>query len=372
MGKDLLFLAVFASVVFGNIFAGSATLKILEIKGDFAKNKRCVRCHLDIYEEFKSSPHYQSTIFRDEVHKKIFKMHTKSTKSKEYVCAKCHTPTVKDTKIANIQKNRKLYDEAIGCAYCHRIQSIEKHPKANKNIISKKKAKYFGTRSPETRSDFHEIVNTNPIFKKGDICLGCHSHKKNEKKFEVCRTDSKNSEKENCVTCHMPQVPGSLSDRVETLTHSYHGFAGVHVGWELLSKYVEIKFSQEKSGFKITVINKAPHKLFLHPMREAMLVVSVYDKTLSKLKEFKKVFTTIIGKGNKPTPPWLAEKIVKDNMIKPFEKRELHFNYQPPKDSTVEVRLGFFLIKPKMAKKMGFDKEEYRKFYILKEERFDI
>jgi len=34
--------------VFANIFAGSATTKSMEIKGDFAKTKQCIRCHLDI------------------------------------------------------------------------------------------------------------------------------------------------------------------------------------------------------------------------------------------------------------------------------------------------------------------------------------
>lgn len=176
--KKLMFFLALKIFVFANIFAGSATTKSMEIKGDFAKNRQCIRCHLDIYDEFESSAHYRSTIYRDKIHKKVFEAHSKATKEKNYICGKCHTPLLKNKSIKNLKEDNEAIKEAIACAYCHRIKSIEKHAKANENIILNEKGVYYGTRNPEVRSEYHKIINTNIIHKNGDTCMGCHSHKK--------------------------------------------------------------------------------------------------------------------------------------------------------------------------------------------------
>ena len=363
--KAVLVVAMMIQALLANIFAGSATKHSMDIKGDFAKSHQCIRCHLDIYEEYKSSPHYNSTIYRDPVHKKIFQLHSKATNAKEYVCAKCHTPLVKDKSIAKMSPKKVGYKEAISCAYCHRIESIKKHPKANENIILPKKGVYYGTRNPEVRSDYHKIINTNPIHKNGETCMGCHSHKQNDKGFVVCKTESNNTMKQNCITCHMPQVAGSISDRVNTPTHAYHGFAGVSNAADKLAKYVHIDLIDTKN-LKIAIKNDAPHLLLLHPLRLAKLIVKVQRG--DKVYSFEKSFVRIIGTNKKPSPPWIATEVVKNNMLKANEKRVIDFGFALQKGDRIEVIFGFYKVNPKMAKKFGLQ----TKFITLKRKRYTI
>ncbi|BCD67934.1 multiheme c-type cytochrome [Nitratiruptor sp. YY09-18] len=361
-----LMLLGFAVWAYANIFAGSATKHSMDIKGDYAKTHQCIRCHLDIYDEYKTSPHYNSTIYRDPVHKKIFELHAKASKAEEYVCAKCHTPTLKDKKIASMDPKKFGYEQAISCAYCHRIKSIEKHAKANKNVILPKKGVYYGTRHPEMRSEYHKIINTNPIHKNGQTCMGCHSHKQNELGFVVCQTESNNSLKQNCITCHMPQVEGSLSDRVETPTHAFHGFAGVSVKPELLAKYLHIDVIK-KDPLQIRLINDAPHAFLLHPLRVAKLIVK-HKRGGKLIKEQEVTFVRIIGKDGKPTPPWIATQVVKDTMLKAGEKRVVSFDMHPQKGDTIEVIFGFYKVNPNMAKKFGLP----TKFIVFKKKELHV
>ncbi len=352
--------------VLANIFAGSATTKSMEIKGDFAKTKQCIRCHLDIYEEYKNSPHFNSTTKNDPIHKAVWEAYKSAKNAKKYVCGKCHTPTVKDLKLINSQKYEEEYNEAIACAYCHRIEAIKEHPKANENIILDKKGVYYGTRNPQIRSEYHKIINTNLIHKNGDTCMGCHSHKQNGNGFVVCKTDSNNTLEQNCITCHMPQVEGSLSDRVNTPTHAFHGFAGVKNNPKMLAKYVDLKVIPKNGYFLVEIFNHAPHDLLLHPMRTAKLIVEIY-KGEKLIKRVEQMFERVIGKDGKPTPPWVADSVIKDSMIKAKEKRVVKID-EDIKGKRVVAKIGFYIVKPALAKK--FNLEEFAKFTILKEVEF--
>jgi len=368
MRKFVLLMIFLKISLLANIFAGSATVKSMEIKGDFAKNRQCIRCHLDIYEEYKSSAHYKSTIFNDEIHKAAWEAFKKSKKPKKYICGKCHTPTLKNRSINNLKEESSAIKESIACAYCHRIEAIKKHPRENENIILNKKGVYYGTRNPKIRSEYHKIINTNIIHKNGDTCLGCHSHRKNKQGVVVCKTDSKNSMEKNCITCHMPQVEGSLSDRVETFTHAYHGFAALKNRPDLLKKYIDLVIEPKENFVKIIIKNRAPHDLILHPMRMAKLIIEVYkNNKIIKKKEI--IFQKVLAKGDKPSPPWVADNILKDNVLKGEEKREFKIAIKP-KNIKVVAKLGFYLIKPKLAKKMNLEK--YADFRLLKKSVLNI
>jgi hypothetical protein len=338
-----------AANLFANIFAGSGVKHSMEIKGDFAKTRQCIRCHLTIYKEYKASAHYNSIPERDPIHARVVELYQKAHGTTAYPCAKCHAPAVKDRKNPAADP---YYHEAIACAYCHRIEAIEEHPKANKNVISPKKGLYFGVRHPEMRSDYHKIDLSNPIHKNGDVCMGCHSHKQNSGGFVVCETESNNTLAQNCITCHMPQVEGSLSDRVDTPAHAYHGFATIDRGREYLQKYVDLNLTRNNGRLQVAITNRAPHKLLLHPLRMARLVVTFYKG--GKVVEQKSFdFERLIGKEGRPTPPWLADQVVKDTMIKGGERRLIEVEL--PEADRVEAQLLLFRVHPKIAKKMGLE-----------------
>ncbi len=340
----------------------------------FAPNSACKECHPIIYEEYQTSQHAKATIFKDPIHKAVW-LKNPASKKGAYKCAKCHTPAADNLKelvapngIGPDPKNASQND-AVACAYCHRIEAIKEGNITNHNIISKTPKKYFGTLKDHIESPFHKIDTSNKNFLQGNVCMGCHSHKKNKFGLNVCSTnENKEIENNNCVACHMPKVPGSVSNLKERKMHTFHGFAGAHAHNQMLAKYVDISFIPHLQGFGIAIDSKAPHALLLHPARVAFVKVHVVrdGKVVWKKKD---LLVRVLGKDGKPTPPWLAREIVKDTMLKANEKRVLNYPFTLQKGDKVVVVLGYMLVKPPLAKKLGID-PKYNKPYILKKAEF--
>jgi len=329
----------------------------------------CKGCHPIISSEFQQSMHKKSTIREDKVHKAVWDKHPAKAKGK-YKCAKCHTP----------QSKKAETNTGITCISCHTIKSIENHPKSNKNIyetkdktfysaekgmedkkkvIYKEKSSWLGFITKTMGSPYHTIDYREDIFYTGKVCMGCHSHKQNGKGFSVCKTDMKGAEdkKNNCITCHMPKVKGSATNIRLSATHAFHGFAGVRNAPKLLSKYIDIDYKKLDNSFDIIVHNKAPHNLLTHPLRVVELKTTLNrDGKEEELKSYK--FMKIIGTDNKPSMPWLATQIIKDNMIKANEKRILLFDKKLQKGDEIESILGFYIVNPKAVKKLGLENDK--------------
>jgi hypothetical protein len=322
----------------------------------------CNGCHPIISAEFEQSIHKKSSIKDDKVHKAVWNKHPAKAEN-NYKCARCHTP------------NNKSHD-GITCISCHTIIDVEKHPKANKNIyeqkdkllysaqkgmenkkvIYKEESSWFGLVTKTIGSPYHNIDYTNKNYYTGKVCMGCHSHKQNEKGFDICRTDLKgaNNTTNNCITCHMPKINGSATTIRESKTHAFHGFAGVRNGHKLLSKYIDINYQKTNNGFNIIIHNKAPHNLLTHPLRVVKLKTTLKrDNKIEKLKDF--TFVRIIGTDNKPSMPWLATKVIKDTMIKANEKRVVQFNVKLQKGDEIETLLGYYIVNPKAVKKLNLE-----------------
>jgi len=199
--------------------------------------------------------------------------------------------------------------------------------------------------------------------------MGCHSHKQNAHKFNVCTTDMKGAKNKNsnCITCHMPKVKGSATTIRESKTHAFHGFAGIRNSPKKLAKYIDISYKKQDNGFDIIIHNKAPHNLLTHPLRVIQLKTKL--KRNGKIKELKtNTFIKVIGTNNKPSMPWLATQIIKDNMIKANEKRVISFNTKLQKGDEIEAILGYYIVNPKAVKKLGLENEkELSEFIPLKD-----
>lgn len=375
-------------------------LLIVNVSANFEESKNCQRCHPVIYDEFYTSSHRKSSVYDDSIHKAVWDKHPLKAKEK-YSCAKCHTPSDKellkklDTGESALPRDNEAQREGVSCVSCHTIDHIEEHSKTNINKFStkkrtffsakegkeserdisfSKKSSFFGLITEKSGSPYHKIDYSNKNFYDGKMCLGCHSHKQNAHKLEVCRTDIKavQGNKENCISCHMPMVQGTMNTVHETSTHRYHGFAGTANRPEMLSPYVKLNLKRSDSGFIITVKNKANHPLFLHPLRLAQLRVSVRreDKTTT-LEPVS--FLRIIGKDGKPSMPWIADSVVKDTQIQPGESRDISFAFKLKKGDTVEARMGFYRVNPKAAKKLGLTADNsLSSFTLLKKELFQI
>ncbi|BCD60557.1 MULTISPECIES: multiheme c-type cytochrome [unclassified Nitratiruptor] len=343
----------------------------------FAPNSACKECHPLIYKEYQTSQHANATIFKDPIHAAVWKKNPLHKKG-AYKCAKCHTPAAKNFKQL-IQPNGigpdpkdPTQNDAVACAYCHRIKAIKEDLKTNHNIISKTPKKYFGTRKDHIKSPFHEIDTSNKRFLQGNVCMGCHSHKRNKFGLNVCSTNPhREIENANCVSCHMPKIAGSVSTLKKRKTHAFHGFAGAHSHNKMLAQYVDIEFLPHLKGFEIAINSKLPHDLLLHPARVAFVktVVKRDKKTVFQKTE---ILVRILGKDGKPTPPWLAQEVVKDTMLKANEKKVFKYGFALKKADKVIVILGYRLVKPPLAKKLGIKAPEATKPIIFKKAVFTV
>ena len=348
-----------------------------------ANVEACKKCHPIISKEFESSMHKKSSIYDDKVHKAIWDKHPAKAKG-NYKCAKCHTPNAKTDK----QKH-----EGITCLSCHTIKSIQKHDKTNKNVYTDKVKTFYSAEAGQenkilkykttttwygdktsTGSAYHDIDYTNKDYYDGQVCMGCHSHKQNSHKLAVCSTDEAGAKtkKENCITCHMPQVGGSATTVRLSQKHAFHGFAGARVAHWKLAKYVDLDFAKSANGFNVSVENKAPHKLLTHPLRVVQLRTKlVRNNKTTELKTH--TFIRVIGRDGKASMPWVANEVVKDTMIGAKEKRVVKFENKLQSGDQLEVVLGFYVVNPKVLKKLGLDKEkELKEFTILKSENFTV
>jgi len=330
----------------------------------------CKTCHPTIYQEYQNSLHKRSTLELDKVHAAVWKKHP-ANKNGNYQCAKCHSPK---------------QNSGVGCFVCHTIVDIKEHPKSNTNIyeknpkllysaqkgkedkriVYKETSSFFGLFKKVEGSPYHDIDYTNKNFYTGRVCMGCHSHKQNGLGFELCRVGKSgaSSQKQNCITCHMPQVEGSATTIRESKTHAYHGFAGVRNKPELLAKYIKLTLNKKENGFDIEIKNSAPHQLLTHPLRVLELRVFVNSKELDR-KRFEK----ILGSNSKPTPPWLATSFIKDTMIKANETKKISYKQDLKSLDEVEILLGYYVVDPKAAKKLGLEgQKDVTTFKTLKRE----
>jgi hypothetical protein len=319
--------------------------------------------------------HFKSTINKDKIHSAIWQKHPLKAKG-EYKCAKCHDPKVKD----------KL-DSGVDCISCHTIKDIKEHAKANSNVYESKaktfyskdinnkdkkvhyhkESSFFGLFSKVVGSPYHDIDYRNKNYYNGKMCIGCHSHLQNSANFTLCKTPNigAKDEKQNCITCHMPKITGSATTIKKSKKHAYHGFLGTHNKPKLLSKYIDLKINKTNNNFNITISNNTPHPLFTQPLRVAELRVVVKNGTNIKFNKNIK-FIKVLGKDGKATMPPFANSIIKDSMLKSNESRTLPFDYKLDKNDKVEATLGYYIINPKIAKKLDIKDKELTNFIELK------
>ena len=382
------------------IYLSILILSNLSALDQFTSSQVCQKCHPTIYKEYYSSQHRKASIFSDSIHKAVWDKHPLK-KKKMYKCAKCHTPNDKEilSKLKNhkdaLPRKNKAQLEGVSCVSCHNIKSIQKHAKSNINILTTNKKTLYSARISEKNSDdkkykmettlfglgtkesgspYHDIDFTNKNFYNGNVCMGCHSHKENAHKLQVCTSkinEHPNNDKENCITCHMPKITGSFTTLKDSKTHRYHGFSGSIHKPEMLSKYIDITFHKSNNGFNIIIKNSANHPLLLHPLRVGELQVTIIRDKKSILLPVTK-FLRIIGKDNKPTPPWIATKVLKDTQIQAKETRTVHFAHSLKTRDEVLVKLGQYIVNPKMAKKLNIKNNGLTIFKIFKEERFFV
>ena len=357
------------------------------------ENTTCKKCHPIIFAEYQNSMHNKASIFKDAVHKAVWDKHPAKPKN-NYKCAKCHTPSDHDliSGKSKLENNDIQQTEPISCQQCHKIESVEKHKKANKNILTSKD-KYFFSANKEKKgtivkfkeenymfgmmtkvsgSPYHTIDYSNENFYNSNMCMGCHSHKQSGIGFTVCDMEVKQGDsKETCISCHMPKVQGSLANQKQSKSHAYHGINIHKVTPILLSKYIKLSLEKNTNGFDISIKNEATHTLFPQPLRLNQLRVSIErDGKIIELKT--ESFARVIGADGKPSMPWLANAIISDTSIKALETRKVSYDTTLQKGDTLVVEFGYYIVNSKAAKKLDIADKSVTEFIILTKKRFLI
>ncbi len=343
----------------------------------FASSQLCKTCHPIIYNEYKESMHYKSTLQRDPLHKAIWQKHPLK-KSNSYKCAKCHDPNL----------SNKL-EKGVDCISCHKIKDIKEHSIANENIYEKKEklfyskdtkqknkiihyhkeSSFLGLFTKTIGSPYHDIDYRNKNFYTAKVCMGCHSHLKNKNKLTICQTpiQGASSEKNNCISCHMPKVQGSATTIKNTKKHAYHGFLGVYNNPKALAKYIDLKASITDNILKITIYNNAPHPLLTQPLRLAEIKIILKNKKSQKIIYKKSIsFEKIFTKKNKRVMPPLATQIKKDTMLQANEKRVIELKVPTKKNLQSIISFGYYRVDPTIAKKLQLNNKDLKEFIELK------
>ncbi len=347
----------------------------------FAKNEECVACHPTISEEFEASQHNKSTIFKDPIHGAVYNAHP-SKANDSYICGNCHTPTADNLDALVTSKNGTIPDpknetqnEAISCAFCHRITDVTEGALMDKSITSDEEKVYFTRKENPQEVPFHGLKTNKAIFEDGKVCLGCHAHKGNKNAFQVCITDiNPKASKKNCIECHMHKVEGAPSIMSEATEHTYHGFPGLHGDLTNLSQYVnlDITVEDDKKVFDVIVKHDSPHSSLLNPLRFSQLAVSIQRGDEIINMEPQQLFKMIGAKG-KMAPPWLATEIIRDTRIPPNTKKTYTYAHKLKTGDIITAKFGYFLVPPHMLKNLKLEEnEEAKKFRVISTKKFTI
>lgn len=328
----------------------------------YKKSGKCSSCHPIIYSEWKMSMHAISSAHKDKahaaVHRKFMGAMKKAGKPENYHCANCHAPmaeNLKDLMTGKAKINDKKWQEteSIGCAFCHRVESIVEKKKFNSYKINKDGTYYTGSVSGKAP---HK-TSSSTIFSNGEMCMGCHSHKINSKGAKICVMKEEGLEG-NCLLCHMAESNGKPAKKSKRLTHSSHLMMGGHSP-SMLKKAVSLDAALKVSGteglLKVDLENIMTHTFpSTNPMRMAFVQVEAKDEkggvVWSNFKETpfndpKAVLFKAFKAGDKKgVPAWAAEDVAVDTRLKSGEERTLTYTIPSLKDvKSVEVQVIYML-----------------------------
>jgi hypothetical protein len=150
--------------------------------------------------------------------------------------------------------------------------------KANINTKAKQAKNYkptlYGRLINPDDSEKHSSTS-NPVYAK-KVCMGCHSHKRNDNNVTIFRAMDKKQDSLGCIKCHMPKLAGGAEkiDKKARGEHVSHKFLGIH-DVEFRKTGVDINISTENEKLIVTLTNKMEHPLIVQPARAKYLKIEV-------------------------------------------------------------------------------------------------
>jgi len=323
--------------------------------------ERCAKCHWQIYLQWKSSMHAQSTALSDPIHGAFYgkvvgdpQADGVTLNGKYPVCLQCHVPSAARDGQTRLDA-LPAYSEGVTCVSCHTLARY-------KGITGPDGKLRLGMQAYETSTTHLQgptggsgvvedhpfpLAANGPLLTSSDACMGCHDRRNNTRGVPLCRTGDEYKAAATavaCQACHMPVV-GALID---------HSMPGGHNA-AMVRRGVTLTVTANKGAdgvaATVTLLNRLPHGFPTGaPFRMAYLEVVALDAAGhevwrshggSPAEDPQAVFATrLADDAGQPAPPPKATRIAADTRLQPGEERRLA--YQIPGETIAQVRARLF------------------------------
>lgn len=349
----------------------------------------CGTCHKEIFAEWETSMHAQSSALSDPIHEAFYRSvmgdplqeGVTNKKGKYPVCLQCHAPN------AAMQKKTKLdatasFDEGVSCIFCHTISSFKGTHKEDGKLQLGAAAYEVSTsalQSPSGRNfttapvtgtpvpgegGFHPfpmVAGDQALIKSDALCMGCHDRRNNANGVPLCVTGDEIMASDtgvSCQSCHMPTTPNG---------HSSHTMTGGHDANTVRRGVImALEANPEADGVKasLNITNRLPHKFPTGaPFRTVVIKITAFDEQGQSVWEspdtdaFKEESDSILvyrlgdGTGLPTTPP-KAKESLSDTRLAPHESRVIEYSIPVSGVKKVRADLYYSLLWPNLVKKL--------------------
>lgn len=327
---------------------------------DIPKSSSCgtSKCHVSILKDWSTSMHSMATRDKDPM-VKAFTDYLEKDGHDTAHCRNCHEPF----KALYPEGNHpKLQSEGVGCIFCHSIRGVAHREKYGIHYFD---LEFFKIRfGPEGRKEIIHPVEPMAIFKKIDLCEGCHQSGEADYR-EIGKVTA-------CQQCHMPSkkhaksaATGKVKDKV-----SRHLFEGGHS--ELLLSMATIlegraKVVDGRTELTISIENSSLHQLPIgFPLRAIYLKVTAYnDKRQpvwsnyvgNPLKEDPKSYFALIYKNEDALYAHYVKnaKPVSNTRLKPSSEKTITYTVDSTNIKYFKAQLYYKLLTESVMKRLGMD-----------------
>ena len=311
----------------------------------FPDSQKCKRCHLRVFEEWEASAQSRS-ILSSAFRVSLERYRELSGDKEGRMCFRCHAPSVLEYPdhtgiyIKEIASGDPQLD-GVGCSQCHLIKDVDpkQHPP---HPVYQLERTIFGSYKKPVDNLAHQSVPTE-LYSQSQYCVTCHENLPGHENLPDLlgpwqETETQKAGK-NCQSCHMPEAFGESANGERNRKISNHSFPGRFgkVRADAVKVDVRTEVKDEQSEVTVTVQSLVPHNLPLpHPgWSRVELDLTILGKNLRKAYVEKHYYERVFGtKDGKATVfDFETAKVLKDNVLKPEEKRVETFTFPTPRNA---------------------------------------
>ena len=311
----------------------------------FPSSQKCKRCHLRVFEEWEASA--QSRSILTSAFRVSLERYRRTSEDKEgAMCFRCHAPSVLEypdhaaVYVKEIESGDPRLD-GVGCSQCHLIKEVnpDRHPP---HPLYQLERTVFGSYKKPAENLAHQSVPL-PLYSRSQYCVTCHENLPGYEKLPdllgAWQQSQKQKEGTQCQSCHMPEAFGESANGERNRKIANHSFPGRFgkVRAEAVTLEVKTEVKDKESEVTVTLQSLVPHNLPLpHPgWSRVELDLTILGKNLRKTYNERRYYERVFGdKNGKATVfDFEAVKVLKENVLKPEEKRIETFTFPTPQDA---------------------------------------